>query len=978
MNARVSRLPILAALLSLTSFAQSEIGGASINGSVSDPSGAAIAGAKVTTKSSQTGYTRTVISTEAGFYRFTRVPVGIYDLTFEFQGFKTQLRKGISLDVGAVATIDARLEVGAASETVSVTSDAPIVESTRSTTSTTVSERAVADLPVNGRNFISFTTLTPGVVVDPTRGGDLSFSGQRGPANTLLVDGGDSNNLFFGQATGRTGFRPYAFSQDAVLEFQVNANNYPAEIGRASGGAINVITKSGTNQFHGSAFWFFRDKGLNANTFTNNRAGLPVSPYHFNQFGGSIGGPIKKDKLFFFANYDAQRNTQTQIITPNIQPTGAALTQLSKYLTPYQIGLDNDVYLIKGDWNASDKDRISVRFNSNHYTGKNFESNGPTSAQEHTGDNKVQTYNLATSYTRVIGSNSVLDARFNYISDKEPGEANATGPEVIITNGINFGKNNFSPRYTNAYTYQPIVTWSWVKGRHSFKFGGDFDIQKIDNFFPGLFAGQYQFPSYDAFVARTPTAFTQAFSGSSTNPPISHPNVNEFALFAQDAWRVSDRLTLNYGLRWDAFKYNQPTTLNTDPGLAAAGLRTNQFPNANADFAPRFGFAYRLTKSDKTVLRGGYGIYYARVPGLILSTAILQNAIDVVNYTLNSNLPAYPNILSVAPGKGAPANIYVADPNFKSPRTQQFSLQLETAFARNYTLTVGYLGTNGTHLTRTRDINLFPNQLTAGTRCPTNAVCTPAQGTPYSYLRHPGTGSPARPNPNFGRISLFDSGGNSLYNGGFVQVTRRISNHLQVLASYTLAKVIDTTPDGTAVVVGADDSKVAQDTLLPNLDRGPGQADIRHRFVFSGLYDFTLFDNSSHAAAKYILGGWQLAMIAQAQSGRRFNVTVSGDPSNDGNTANDRVPFLGRNTYVGPEFATWDVRVTKNIPIVAERVRLRLIVEAFNVTNRANFNGIQTGQYLFSGGIFRPTTNFGLTQSTFDPRIFQLAAKITF
>ena len=199
-----------------------------------------------------------------------------------------------------------------------------------------------------------------------------------------------------------------------------------------------------------------------------------------------------------------------------------------------------------------------------------------------------------------------------------------------------------------------------------------------------------------------------------------------------------------------------------------------------------------------------------------------------------------------------------------------------------------------------------------------------------------------------------------------------------MLASYTLSKVIDTVPDGTAVVVGSDDGKIAQDTLSPNLDRGNGASDIRQRFVFSGLYDFTFFDHSPHAAAKYVLGGWQLAMISQVQSGRRFNVTVSGDPNNDGNTASDRVPFLGRNTYVGPEFATWDVRLTKDLPIVTERVKLRLIGEAFNVTNRANFNGIQTGQLLSAGGIFRPTTNFGLTQSTFDPRIFQIAAKIIF
>lgn len=972
---------VLASILTVAAgFGQSEIGGAALNGTVLDPSGAAIAGAKVTVKDSATGFTRSTNTSAAGYYSFSRVPVGTYDFSFEFQGFKTQIRKGVAAEIGAVLTIDTRMEVGATTETVQVTAEAPLVESTRSTTSTIVNERAVAELPVNGRNFIDFTTLTPGVVKDPTRGGDLAFGGQRGTSNTLLVDGGDSNNLFFGQATGRTGFRPYAFSQDAVQEFQVNANNFPAEIGRAGGGAINVITKSGTNDMHGSAFWFYRDKGMNANTFTNNRAGLRVSPYHFNQFGGSIGGPIIKDKLFFFGNYDGQRNTQTQVITPNIQPTGAALQQLSQYLSPYLIGLDNDVYLLKGDWNASDKDRISVRFNSNHYTGKNLESNSATSALEHTGNNKVTTNNLASSYTRVLSATRVLDVRFNYIGDQEPGEANASGPEVVITNGITFGKNNFSPRYTNAYTYQPIATLSWTSGRHSLKFGVDFDFQRIDNYFPGLFAGQYNFASYDAFVARTPTNFTQAFSGNSTTVPISHPNVNESAAFAQDSWRVNDRLTLNYGVRWDSFYYKQPTTLNKDANLLAGGWRTDQFPNAGADFAPRFGFAYRLQGADKLVLRGGYGIYYARVPGLILSTAILQNAIDVVNFTLTSNMPSYPNILSAPPGAGAPANIWVADPNFKSPRTQQFSLQVESALGRNFALTVGYQGTNGTHLTRTRDINLFPAQLVTGTLCPTNAVCTAAQGTPIQYWRHPGTNAPARPNPAFGRISVFDSGGNSLYNSGFIQISRRFANHIQFLASYTLSKVIDTTPDGTAVVAGSDDSKIAQDTLAPNLDRGPGQSDIRHRFVFSSVWDISYFNRAQNVAARYLLGNWQMSMIAQAQSGRRFNVTSSGDPNNDGNTASDRPPYVGRNTYVGPEFATWDVRVSKDIPLAGanERVKLRLIGEAFNLTNRANFNGIQTGLYLFAGGIFRPTTNFGATQSTFDPRIFQIAAKITF
>ncbi len=974
MSKLLTSLALLLSIAAAAAFGQSEIGGATLNGTVMDASGAVVPNAKVTVTSSLTGLTRTAQTSESGLYNFSRLPVGNYGLAVEAAGFKNSRRSGIDLEVGAVASVTVTLEIGGSQETVNVTAEAPVVESTRSQSSTVVSEKSVANLPVNGRNFIDFTTLTPGVVKDPTRGGDLSFAGQRGPSNTLLVDGGDSNNLFYGQATGRTGFRPYAFSQDAVQEFQVSAGEYPAEIGRAGGGAINAVTKSGSNQFHGSAFEFYRDKGMNANTFTNNRSGIRKQPYHFNQYGGSVGGPVVKDKLFFFGNYDGQRNTQTQPIVPNIAPTGAAFTALQQYLIPYQVGLNNYVFLGKADWNAGQADHFSFRFNGSRYTGTNFESNGLSSAREHTGDNKVTTNNIAAAYTKVFGTSLVWDTRFNYVGDKEPGQANATGPEVIITNGITFGKNNFSPRFTNAYTYQPISTLSWVKGSHSVKFGFDFNFAKVDNFFPGLFAGSYTFASYDTYLARTPSRYQQAFSASGTNPPLSHPNVNEYSLFAQDSWRVTNRLTLNYGVRYDYFAYNQPTTKNADPGLAALGLRTDRIPTDAGNVGPRFGFAFKPLNNDRTVIRGGYGIYYSRTPGLLLSTAILQNGIDVLTYAFapgTALFPTYPNIIPTKPAVALAPDIDVTDSKFKTAFTQQYSLQAETALGRDYSVTIGYLGVHATHLTRSRDINLFPSALTLGSI---------AGGGAQSYYRHPGATAPARPNSAFGRITLFESGASSEYNGVFIQLQKRFSRNFQLLTSYTLAKVIDTAPDGTAVVSGngGDDAKIAQDTLAPNLERGPGVADIRHRFVFSAVWDLTYARSMSNPVAKHLLSDWQLASIAQIQSGRRFSATVSGDPNNDGNNNNDRVPFLGRNTIVGPGLLTWDLRVSRDIPVFRERVKLKLLGEAFNLTNRANFNALQTNQYTFRAGVFTPTTNFLLRQSTFDPRILQLAVKLTF
>jgi len=954
--------------------AQTEVGGASVSGTIMDPSGAAVPNAKVTMINTATGLTRSTLTSDVGLYGFTGLPVGAYDLSVDASGFKSAKRTGLPLQVGAAATLDLRLEVGNAQETVTVAAEAPVVETRRSAAASTVTEKAVANLPVNGRNFIDFTLLTPGVVRDVRGTGDLSFAGQRGTENSLLVDGGDSNNLFFGEASGRTGFRPYAFSEDAVQEFQVTTVGYPAEIGRSGGGAINMVTKSGTNEFHGTAFEFYRDKGLNANTFTNNRSHLPKLPYHFNQFGGTLGGPIKKDKLFFFGSYDGQRNTQNQILAPNIAPTDAALTALQQYLTPYTLGLNNNVYLGKVDWNVSDTDRLSVRYNASRYTGVNEENPGATSALQHTGNNEVNTDNLSASYTKVVQASTVIDLRVNFVRDNEPGFANGSGPEVSILNGITFGKNNFSPRYTNTRAYQPILTASKVHGRHNLKAGVDFNFERADNYFPGFFAGGYVFSGYAAFLAGTPSSYQQGFSSGGTAAPISHPDVNEWAFFLQDNWRVTERLTANIGLRYDRFAYRQPTTLNSNAALQASGLLTDNIPLDNHDIGPRFGLAYQPFDNDKTVIRGGYGIFYARTPGLILSTAILQNGVDVLTYQLTSNLPVYPNILSAPPSGGlAPPSIDVFAPNFRTERVQQWNFQIEREVGANIAVNIGYLGVHGEHLTRSRDINLLPEVPLAGT------IST---GGSIIYFAHPGTAGPNRPNPAFGRITLFDNGADSLYDGGFVQLTKRFSQNFQVLASYTYSKTIDDAPDATSVVVGnaGDDAKVAQDTLNPNNDRGLGVNDIRQRFVFSSVWDLNYAKSVRNAAARALLSGWTFSTISQLQTGQPVSAVVTGDPNNDGNNFNDRVPGVGRDTITGPGLATWDLRLTRDIPI-AERARLRLIFEGFDISNRANFAGIQNTEYTFKGGVFTPTTNF-LSKLTMQPqgvgsRVLQLAAKVT-
>ena len=315
----------------------------------------------------------------------------------------------------------------------------------------------------------------------------------------------DANSAFWGQSVGRTGFRnPYSFSQDAVQEFQVATNSYAAELGRATGGVINVLTKSGTNDLHGTGFWFFRDRALNANTFFNNRSGIDRQPYHFNQFGGNLGGPIRKNRLFFFYNYDGQRNTSpnpvffpTAIPNDPLSQQGAA--EIAHYLAPYVTGLRNDIQTAKVDWVARERNSLSVRYNLHRFLGRNFENPGSQSSEDHTGDSRINTDSVTAAHIWVLGSNGVLDQRFSYLREDNPSSVNGNGPETIVRqNGVTmiaFGRANFLPRFTEQSKYALVQTLSWNAGRHAWKFGHDFKFERAQQLNTNLFFGQYTFDS---------------------------------------------------------------------------------------------------------------------------------------------------------------------------------------------------------------------------------------------------------------------------------------------------------------------------------------------------------------------------------------------------------------------------------------------------------------------------------------------------
>ncbi|MGH9728119.1 MAG: TonB-dependent receptor, partial [Candidatus Acidiferrales bacterium] len=972
----------LALTLAQAAFGQGANQG-SIQGTLNDQSGAAVAAVDLKATNTQTGITFTTTSDADGLYTFLVVPVGTYTVVAEKPGFATVTQQDVIVTVGSRITLNLSMPLASQQSTVTVSGRAPIVETTKSEVNATVNERAIADLPVNGRNFINFVLLTPGVTTD-VRGGDISFAGQRGTLNSLVVDGSDNNNTFFGQTLGRTGSgrAPYQFSQDAVQEFQVNSNDYSAELGNAGGAVINVVTKSGTNSFHGSAFEFYRDRAMNANDPIQIAKGRPRQPYHFNQFGGDLGGPIVKDKLFFFFDYDGQRNTVANFVFLNGAPfcvvcttnQTTAINYLTARANSWNSTFNQNVYLAKVDWHLNSNEMLSARYNAQRFTGLNLESGGAQNSLEHTGASDVTSDTLTATLTSTLRPTLVNVFQFNYARDNEPGFANSDLPQVTVRNGgvtvLTAGRNFFSPRFTNIKRGEFDDTISWVHGAHTIKAGAHVMIDRIANFFPGNFSGQYSFNSLEALGCNlngggsscftggdANDTFVQAFAGTGTTGPTTSPNATEYSGFGQDEWRFRPNLTFNYGLRYDFDKIAQPPTLNPDPQLAAAGVITNQIHNQRDEFGPRLGFAWTPLASDRLVVRGGYGIFYGRTPAITVGTAMSNNGLNVTTLTFtpasSPSIPMYPNTMCGAPtaspscaaptgGSASPPIVFGFQKDYKEPNVQQFSLGAEYEINPDTAVSITYLHVKGTHLTRTIDINLQGPEIQ-------QQIGLAGTSTVLTYNQFPQTGlvlgSPVRPFTDFSRIEEFQSNANSNYNGMTIQLNKRFAKNYQLTAGYTFGKVIDDGPDATSVVpLSSDDTKMVSDPLNIRADKGPGNNDQRHRFVLSGVWNLNYASGLSSSIARGVLGGWELSGIFTAASGQPYSGFLGFDLNGDSNRNTDRTPGLGRDTFYTPTFVSLDPRVTRNVNIT-ERYKLQFIAEAFNVFNRANITGVNTTQF---------------------------------
>ncbi len=992
---------------------QSEATTGTLRGVVTDPSGGVVPNAKVAVKHMETGYSRETTTGDDGYYNLPLLLVGSYELRVEAAGFATMVQSNVPVNVGRIATLNVELKVGQAQEVVEVKAAVPLVETTRTQASSVVDESAIRELPIHGRNYLDFVLLTPGVVRDNNRAGDINFGGLKGTYNSLQIDGVDNNNNFFGQALGRTGVRaPFQFSQEAVAEFQVKTNSYTAEYGRAGGAVINVVTKTGTNELHGSLFTFYRDNRLNANKWELNRRGAPKPPLRVWQFGAVAGGPIVRDKAFWLFNYDAQRRKEPNPFicpaTTGAVATACATAQADPFLGPriqdYQRLLHQDVFLWKADWRLNPRHNLSLRYNYQRFTGGSLENSGDTSVREHTGDSLVRTHTVSGNLFSTFSGNWLNEFRFQWGRDSEPGTANSADPEAVLREGgttfLIIGRNNFSPRETTINRGQFVDNVSYLRGKHTLKAGVDINIERILNFFPGLFTGSYTFASLADFLDnRRPDApspltgrYQQGFAGAGTSGPTTHPNITEYSWFVQDEFRVRPSVMLSFGVRYDLQTVQQPSIVNPDPQLAALGVNTGQMKMDNNNFGPRFGFAWSPRWGRQWVVRGGYGIYYGRTPSIMTATATSQNGLQVLNLDVAGNaafVPAYPNNLSAPPTGAALAtpNLYVFNRDYVQPFVQQGSLGVEAELANDWSAGVSYLFVKGTHLSRSNDVNLFD---------PVPTTFPISTGGTVTVLRFSST----RPASNFRRITEFQSNANSVYHGAAFSLNKRFSHHVQAGASYTLSKAIDGKPDSTAVVVGVDDSKVAANPRALRDDRGLSDQDFRHRFVGRYAWELDYLNRHDNFFVRHALGHWSFSGIVQVQNGKHYSSRLGGDPNNDTNSSTDRVPGISRNTKTLPNQASFDIRLGHDFPVY-ERAKFEFFFEAFNLFNRPNFRDANNVQFNLSRATastatadcpvgttcFFPQSIFGTFVGTYDhpgggssnpgpgPRTLQLAVK---
>ncbi len=983
-------------LVSLTSLlAQSVAGLGGITGTVSDASGARVPAAEVLLTNPERGVNRKLSTNEAGIFTAgSLVPASGYQIIINKTGFGRTEAKNLTVQVGQIVDIQFALAVSQAATTVEVSTDAPTVDSAKTGVSQVVNAEQILNLPINGRRVDSFVLLTPGVTNDGTFGG-ITFRGIPG-GNAFLIDGNDSTQQYYNENAGRTRISAN-ISQDAVQEFQVITGG-SAEFGRASGGVVNTVSKSGGNSTHGTAYWFYRDQNFNA----RDRYATFRPDEKRNQFGGSIGGPIKKDRLFYFFNNEITRRDYPLISSHTgqplfnsqgvyVAPCAASVSQcanaqrfLDRFNKIVPRTANQELLYLKTDYRVNDRNTISASFNYLRWISPNGIQTGAVlnngAATGNNGLSTVRTRNGRLAWTALPSSAIVNEFRFGWFKDRLFDDYASeylpyTGFAGTLTiNGVaNLGTANYVPRVQpteDRFQFAESLSLTW--GRHLFKFGADLaqtrDIQdQLLNT-----RGNYTYANVTNFaldLSDNPTgakrwqSYTQNFGD-----PLSTVWIRDYNFFAQDQFRVNKRLTLNYGLRYELATFTQPKE-------AVAGYPlTGNIPEPKKNFAPRAGLAYALIP-EKTILRASWGMFYARFPGALITNLNIAN-IQQQSFNLQSNNaaqlasgPVFPNNLRTSASLAAGSrSLSYAGPNFRTPYTMQGDLAIEQAIGRQNSLTVSWAFNRGLRMLSIRDANVGP----AGD--PVTYRINDVSGTQVGSFATPVYRLANRVDPRFQRLNVVEGASNISYNALLVQfANRKLTAGPLVLAgnlSYTWAHTIDENLGGAGSNLFFSGGPTSFINGNYRNERGSSSLDQRHRLVVAETIGYKPW-NSKSAFAKYVVNEWQLSLLGTFASAFAVTPTVNGagivipglpaafTASLNGLGGDSRVPFLPRNSLLLDQTNRIDARISKMFSLT-DRYKLAFNAEGFNIFNTPLDTSRRNQLYnVVSGNTLIPVANYG-------------------
>jgi hypothetical protein len=926
------------AVLALCASAQESINYASLAGRVTDAQGASVAGAEVTARHTGTNVKASVVTEQDGRFRFPFLKVGSYDVDVRAQGFKASTRP-LTLNVGAAFQLPIRLEVGGLEERVTVTGNADTIETARSQIAGTISSTEVGGLPMNGRNFLDLALLVPGVSPTNTAstqlfaetsavpGQGLSVASQRNFSNSFIVDGVSAND----DAAGLSGI-PLAV--EAVDQFQVVTSGGQAELGRALGGYVNVVTRSGTNVLHGSAYEFLRDDAFNA---ANPLLGRTL-PMRQHQYGLSVGGPVVRDRTFFFANVEQRDLSQSGLTTisdASVATINARLAASGYPGAPVATGVyPNPVHstlgLAKLDHQAGPH-QMSLRYSLYLVNADNSRGAGGLSAPSASAGLDNSDHAVAFSDTWALSSRTVNETRLQFVrGDLRASPTDPVGPAVSIAGIASFGTLSGSPTRRVNKLVEVVDTLSHQAGAHALRAGADFLYNDDTITYPRSVRGAYSFSSMANFLAGTynNAGFTQTFG----DPRVAQTNPN-LGLFVQDEWHAGSRLTVNAGLRYDL------QLLET-----VAADRDN--------VSPRVGFAWTPWASRRTVIRGGAGLFYDRLPLRALANAILSagNSTDLsqlqqVNVSLSPNQTAAPRFPNVLPGP-VPlvtlVNLTTMDPQMQNAHSTQASIEIEHQIGGATTVSAGYQYVRGDDLIISINQNV-PSCVAAGTNNGCRPVSTYANNSQYSPRAR------------------------STYHGLHLSLLQRPARWGYYRISYSLSKAMDD--------VGEFFFSSPIDPFDLSKDWGRSDDDQRHRLVVNGAIH-TPFEKGTTAWSR-ITHGFQLGGTLQYYSALPLNIT-SGVTTIQGTAGRPIVDgaFIPRNAGPGPDFFSVNVRLSREFPIRG-RAKVEALAEVFNLTNRENVVALNGN---FGSGAYptNPSATFRQITAVGDPRSAQFGLRFTF